>query len=51
MKNSILAVGFMATVTAFVVATACKRKNRSRTMTFRELYDDNDGELEWLLNS
>ena len=48
MKNLILAAGFFAA--AFAVTTACKRGKHSRIMTFRELYEDNDVELEWLLN-
>ncbi|MBD5110978.1 MAG: LPXTG cell wall anchor domain-containing protein [Ruminococcaceae bacterium] len=48
MKNLILAAGFMAA--AFAVVVGRKRKKHSRVMTFRELYEDNDVELEWLLN-
>lgn len=50
MKNFILAAGFMTAAMAFVVTTAYKRKSRLRTMTFWELYEDNDVELDWLLN-
>lgn len=50
MRNLILAAGFMAAAAAFAVTAACKRRKRSRVMTFRELYEDNDVELEWLLN-
>ena len=49
MKNLILVVGFTAAA-AFVVTKVCKRRRRSRVMTFRELYEDNDVELEWLLS-
>lgn len=47
MKNLILAVGFFAA--AFVVTAASKRRKCSRAMTFRELYEDNDVELEELI--
>lgn len=50
MKNLILAAEFMTAAMAFVVTTAYKRKSRLRTMTFWELYEDNDVELDWLLN-
>lgn len=50
MRNLMLVTGFLAAATVFVIAAAYKRKNRSRTMTFWELYDDNDVELEGLLN-
>lgn len=48
MKKLILAAGFFAA--AFVVTAACRRKKRSRIMTFRELYEDNDVSLEVLIN-
>lgn len=48
MKNLILAAGFFATV--FAITAACNRRKHSRIMTFLELYEDNDVELEWLLN-
>ena len=48
MKNLGLAVGFF--VAAFAVTAACRKKKRSRVMTFRELYNDNDMELGELIN-
>ena len=48
MRNWSIAVGiFMA---AFAVAAVCQKKKRSRVMTFRELYNDNDVELGELIN-
>lgn len=47
MKRLILAAGFFSAV--FAVTAACKRRKHSRIMTFRELYEDNDVELEELI--
>lgn len=47
MKNLILAAGFFAA--AFVITAACRRSKRSRVMTFCELYEGNDVELEELI--
>lgn len=48
MKSLVLLVGLF--VAAFMVTTACLQKKHSQIMTFRELYDDNDVELEQILN-
>lgn len=48
MKNLTLAAGFFAAV--FAITVACMRRKHSWIMTFLELYEDNDVELEWLLN-
>lgn len=47
MKNLILAAGFFAA--AFAITAACNRRKHSRIITFRELYEDNDVELEELI--
>ena len=44
MKKFILAAGFFAVTAAF------QRMKRSRIMTFRELYENNDVELDVLIN-
>ncbi|MCI9408723.1 MAG: hypothetical protein HFJ89_02795 [Oscillospiraceae bacterium] len=48
MKKFILAAGFFAA--AFAVTAAFQRMKRSRIMTFRELYENNDVELDVLIN-
>ena len=49
MRNWSLAVGIF--LAAFAVTAACRRKKRpDRTMSFYELYKDNDVELGELIN-